>query len=862
MAHYTPPPHPLLRLRQAAVELAVILLFGLLYIAALFSADSLALQGLHPDMRLRGVEHERLSGILVPIEIGLGLSERAPGIGHLPAWNPYLGTGTPLLNNAFLYLYNPFMSLPVLALGAVQGGKIAIMLGFLLAAVNMWALAKAIGLARLARVTTALLYMISGGIIGKFLSGHFQLGLSLVWLPLVFAGLWWTLHTRHRAAPVLMAVAFALLFFSGNIYYSLHALVCCAVIALVYAIGQKLRHLLPATAAETTPETARPLRQRISGLLRAVVHPGPALWRAAAGGLMALGLSMILFLPVWAVRDHVSHEQVEFDPRTGEIASQYSLGTSLANLTLPWEAWLELEGEQLELLAAVDYAYIGPGVFLLIGGLALVGIGQHRKTAFIALLLAVGMMIWGAGQTVIVKELYWRIPLLAEFRYVGRAHAVAGLWWIVLAGIALDNLWRAIPKTALSRDHLRRIVRVLAIVLLIWAWFLFYSSANNATRMTMVLENFQLFNQLNDLRFATYPQAIGALVGLVVVALLLDTLLIPLGVWLRRRAAFSVRGLLDILGERLARLALVLLALVSVVDVLHVNSEVMDYGPPGNNFGRLYAATFGTLMDTTPFPSILEPYGPSAYDAYYSRVRTWGLNEGWTPLPVRGDLIPNNAPKLLHLPGWAIVSTEYQRGGTYELARDFVEIHDGVQVQCAARTVDTGGDPCDIESHDGSILYALPQALPYAFVASGHLLGSPEDAITQDNVRPVQALRHQMDTIEIRAAAPDAIERYYLIVQETHFPGWQASVDGEPASTVTVGAHLPGGPSAGFIGVPMQPGTHAYVLRYEPPGFAAGALISGLTLVAMAVYLSGVRLRRPRFLRRASPTPAPDAPES
>src|SRR5690606_24097725 len=120
--------------------------------------------------------------------------------------------------------------------------------------------------------------------------------------------------------------------------------------------------------------------------------------------------------------------------------------------------------------------------------------------ALIALLLALGMMIWGAGQTFVVRELYWRIPLLAEFRYVGRAHAVAGLWWIVLAGIALDNLWRAIPKTPLSLDHRRRMVRVLAIVLLIWAWFLFYSAANNATRLAMVLENFQLFNQLNDLR--------------------------------------------------------------------------------------------------------------------------------------------------------------------------------------------------------------------------------------------------------------------------------------------------------------------------------------------------------------------------
>lgn len=692
--------------------LAVIALFGVLYSAALFGRD-----GLDPGFRIQGIEHERLSGILIPVEMGLGLSERAPGIGHLPAWNPYLGTGTPLLNNAFLYLYNPFMSLPVLLMGAVQGAKIALIINLLLAGLNMWALARAIGLGRLARVTTAVLYLMSGGILSRFHSGHFQLGLSLVWLPLVFAGLWWTLHTTDRRAPVLMAVAFALLFFSGNIYYTLHALVCCTVMTLICVVGERL-------------------------------NPSRVIRRVLIAALLTLGLTAIQLIPIWLVRDYVTHQPVDFSPDTGQIASQYSLGQSLANLTIPWESWQALQNPPLNLIASVDYAYIGILPFALIAGLIFVGIGRFRLIAVIAMLLAIIMMIWGAGQTVIVNELYRRIRLLAEFRYVGRANAVAALWWIVLAGIALDQFWHALKRQKIGK----------------WA----------------------------------------------------------------------------------IRIVLVLLALFAAIDTLRVNHALIELNRPVYSFGSLYAATYGTGTDlTTPFPSILEPHGPSTYDAYYSRIRTWGLNEGWTPRPVANDPIPAEAPKLPSLPQWAIVSTEYVRGGTYELARQFVEQHNGELVQCISRDRQAA-DPCDLETAPGSILYRIPAALPYAFAADAQTLQSRADTLIPQNVQPVTSVDHRMDTITIHATAPG--EGHYLIVQEAHFPGWHAQIDGTSIETVTVGARVPNGPFTSFIGIPMQPGAHEYTLRYETPGFGIGAIISLLSVVMLVGYISGMRL--PVHLRR------------
>lgn len=791
------------------VEIAIILLFGLLYSAAFLAEEGLVLRGIDPGNRIEGVEHERLSGILIPVQTGLGLSERAPGIGHLPAWNPYLGTGTPLINNAFFYLFNPLMSLPVLLLGPVQGTKVAIIAGLLVAGINMWLLAKAIGFGRLARVTTAALYMLSGGLIAKFYSGHFQLGLSLVWLPLVLAGFWWTLQTPRRLPPVLTALAFALMFFSGNIYYTLHAMLCCGVMLLV----QLFRKDRP------------PLK--------------PMLGRAAIAAGLTLGLCMIQFLPVWTVRSQVSHDPLVFDLQTGQIASQYSLGQALANLIMPWQAWDQLRNPPANLLVAVDYAYIGPLPFILMISLAFVRQKRWRSMGLIALVLALGMMIWGAGQSFVVNGLYRHIALLSEFRYIGRAHTVAALWWIVLTGVAVDNLWRSVRKRHHALHIPVRLLRVMAVSALLWGMFLIYSLSNNSTRLALVLNNIHLFNALNNLRFTSYLQALDALIGVFVILLVIDTLLLPVDLAFLRRIERSARAIIQIVGTQLAQIALLLLALAALSDALRVNHVLISFDPPGNNFGPLYAATLGT----EPFPSIHQPHSPATYDAYYSGIRLWGLDEGWKPQPVDNNLIPDGAPWLLNLPQWAIVSTEYEGGGTYELARQFVEQNNGIRELCVVRDNPIRDDePCDIETSPGSILYRLPQALPYAFVARADTLQTRADTLTGETALPADAINHALDTITVTATAPEDEQTYYLVVQETHFTGWQAQVDEAPAETFTVGARAPGGSLTGFTAIPMQPGPHQYTLRYYPPGFTAGVLISLITGIAALIYLSGVSL--------------------
>ena len=67
-----------------------------------------------------------------------------------------------------------------------------------------------------------------------------------------------------------------------------------------------------------------------------------------------------------------------------------------------------------------------------------------------------------------------------------------------------------------------------------------------------------------------------------------------------------------------------------------------------------------------------------------------------------------------------------------------------------------------------------------------------------------------------------------LVFNEAQFPGWKASVDGRPTEMVTVNSLMRGVPIA-------RAGPHTVAMTYEPPGFAAGLVVSLVALGAFVV---------------------------
>jgi len=813
--------------RTLGIELLIITIVGIIYFllhaptlpTSEYSPPALDLRSItslisDPSIRPIGTEHERLAGVIVPIQVGL------QRYGHIPLWSSYLGNGVPLINNAFNYLFNPFHSLPILILGGVTGSKIATIIALLIAGYSMWAFGLAIGLGALARVTIGLLYMMSGGIAAKFGAGHFQLACSLAWPPLVLATLWWTLHTSKRRAPILFGISFALLLYAGNIYYVLHTAICCVVIIAL--------HLIERTQGR--------LHFRYDRVRRAVI-----------AGIFAFGLAALQFFPVWQIRDFVTHDQ-QIIHADGTLDNNYDFGQAFNNLAQEWLIW-GLH-HPLHLMDAVDYAYVGNIVFVLIllafalqiihrpfRKRPLLWKKHYTRAICAALILTFLMMLWAGGQTQPFPWLYSHIPLLAQFRYLGRTLAIAGLWWILLAGIALDMLWNWLYE--LANNHTiqeifssKRLIAAYVLAVLIWLYMVIYSASLSPDRIAMVMRNISLWVLLDGFRYTSLIDALSGLVQILLAVTVLDFLIRLVQQFItaiRHKQKFMAMEFV-IKGSRIALLGGVAFG---ILNVMAANKDAFQYSIGNVPFDTIYD-DIRRLDPNTPFPSVALPFSPFTFGAYEHEIRVWSLNEGWSPAAPKPvvSMGPFSNP-----PRWLI--TERNSDGTVRPSNihQFIEsagyqlhtcyIADGIMRQ----------QDCSVRK-SGFSLYELPQALPYAFVVSERELTTTPYAVYRDQVKPADVLLYQQDNIVIHASATwPYFDKYYLVLQEANFPGWQVTVDGVPVQPLTVPTYFVGNQTLGLIAIPAEQGSHTYTLRFEPPGLSTGILVFLGTLVVILAYL-------------------------
>lgn len=820
--------------RFPLLELTLIAFISALYFGLLAPAqtinnfdqpDGLNLQPLarlisDSSIRPDALEHERLTGGILPIKIGL------EGYGRISTWNPYLGDGVPLLNNPFNYVFNPFHSLPILVLGGVQGSKLAMFITFVIAGYSMWALGYVIRLGSVARVAVAVLYMLNGSLIAKFGAGHFQLANSLAWPPLVFACLWWTLRSKNCFAPLAVGMAFALLLYAGNIYYVLHMLVCCVVIVVAQLFGQH------------------------GG--RWQIHHD-RLWRAAIAGVFAFGLSALQFFPVWQTRDFVTHQRQIINP-DGTLQASYDLSQAFTNLTTPWQHWTTLQQPALTgLIGAVDYAYVGIFLFILItiavalAALRPVWLRQYLyekrgmgAIVFIAAVIVLLMMLWGGGQFPPIVWLYTRIPLLTEFRYIGRALAFAGLWWVVLGGVAIDFLWKpmrqhiSIPPQFAAYDRLR-LLRAVGLAGLVWLYLLIYSLAPLPTRLTMTFRNLQWWQRLDGLRFTSVLQAVEGLFILVLAGIMIDSVLLLLEQVILVRLlparldkfGLTWRGLLS----RMLRLPLLVVILIGTWDVMRSNVPAMQFIQVNDPFSTIFKVIH-EIDAETPFPAVKLPFTARSFSAYESQIRNWGLNEGWLPAALPGLL--KNGQVISNLPHWGVIVRDEQGNIPVEGDLQFLE-EAGYQLRgCYQPGTPTASDCLNLPNE--TALYEYPLALPYAFVISREQLTNQLDSVNASSVLTVTVISHRFDTVIIRATVADNTS-VLLIVQENNFPGWRAEVDGNELPISSVQTGYKDEQQLGLMAVPALPGEHTYTLRFEPPGFTAGLIVFSMTVIGGMVYV-------------------------
>ncbi len=105
---------------------------------------------------------------------------------------------------------------------------------------------------------------------------------------------------------------------------------------------------------------------------------------------------------------------------------------------------------------------------------------------------------------------------------------------------------------------------------------------------------------------------------------------------------------------------------------------------------------------------------------------------------------------------------------------------------------------------------------------------------------PAQFLRDEDEHV---ALAVDAARAGYLILEDSYYPGWEATVDGKPAKIVPA--------NEAFRAVEVPAGRHRVDFRYHPASFWVGALISGAAALLGALCLA--LMVRSRWKRVALP---------
>jgi hypothetical protein len=121
------------------------------------------------------------------------------------------------------------------------------------------------------------------------------------------------------------------------------------------------------------------------------------------------------------------------------------------------------------------------------------------------------------------------------------------------------------------------------------------------------------------------------------------------------------------------------------------------------------------------------------------------------------------------------------------------------------------------------------------------LFKQPSPAAIVEGIAPFRAgagrvlsVTRELESVRIEA---EASEDSTLVVADTWWPGWQATLDGLPATIFRADALV--------RAVRWPAGRHVLEMRYRPPEVRAGLAVSALGIAGLAAGMFALRRRRP-----------------
>lgn len=722
--------------------------------------------------------------------------------GRLPAWNPYLGAGAPLLANYQAAIFYPPNWL-MLALPGPLAMSLGALLHILWAGAGMWALTGALGYSAFGRGISALSYALSGYLIARL--GSFPTHDAAAWLP-------WLLWLVHRVAVGQrrrdvggLGLAVGLLLLAGHAQTAWYGLLGAGAFAL-WLTGWDQR--------------PRPWRRRARGLLL-----------AGAGIALGAGIAAVQLLPTVEYLRHSDRATgVDYERLTNLSYHPARLITLLAPdfFGSPADGSYYTEGAYFE-----DAAYLGVIPLIAAGTAMIAWVRTRRRDRALALasvpfwlgLALLGLFFALGKYNPAFRFFYEHVPTFDAFREPVR--------WLILTELAL---------TALAGAGVEQWGRGPRVVF--WSRL----AAAGGGGMALMALGARAWADLALPELETMALAVATTGAWVAVAALL-TLTQPLAA-----ATTTPRWL-----WRATVLLAVTLDLAWFADGLNptVSASFFERRSVERVPGRVYwfdtyqhDVTFGTDEDEAPPVEGFFDLG----DYRIAVRRRDELRASLLPNINMLDRVPsldNNDPLLPD--GHSRYTTLIEELGSRA----------GALLQAAGVTRAFGAtpegwsnaNPATAPGTGGATAWLVPEAIwagsdEEIVEALCDPAWSPARTVVLAGTSPLpgptagrqEAFSGAIGILEERPAERrfrvTADAPAYLVFAETWYPGWSATVNGAP--TPLLRANL------AFQAVAVPAGESEVVFRYRINHFVTGAAISAGALLAALTLLLGGRIRRSR----------------
>ncbi len=731
--------------------------------------------------------------------------------GAIPLWNPYMWGGAPFaadIQASLLYPVNLiyFTLAPEIT---YRGVMLLSVFHFWLAGAGMFLCLRKLLPASgfLAPLFGALAFMFSDYFIVHF--GNLNLIAQAAWLPFVFLFYHRSLTERRPGLAVWAGICFAIAATAGHIQPLLF-IALGLTWDLLYHLGLHLKDWRVRSV-----QVSREERGSAKDLLRGFREPLAAF---AITLLIGLGLAALVLVPASEMTAYTSRANYNYAQ-----ASAYSLAPAqLIGLLVPsffgrdpanyWGVWDRVEvgyAGVLTLLLAL-FALLARAA-----GPAVSSRNQEtRAEAYrFASLAALSLLLAMGGYTVLHGWFYWLVPGLGSLRAPVRFVFLMNFALAVLAAMGLDTLMRAPGEW--TRHALDRILRVapwgVGAVMLFAIPLAFYAVITGQDKDPVIFARTSA--AANGLVF--FAGLLVAGMGLLYVrqrGVLRPAMVGALAVCLLFFDLASLGSGVDVGYDDPTRTfdhPAIIRFLKSDPDLFRIDSRT--------DVWHLWQPNTSLLNGIFDVGGLINPLSLADYDRY------------WDAIPSRSS------------PHYDFLNAKYviaSKDVTLDWEK-FVPVFDADPVLNVY--LNQSALPRALIVHraiaapDREAAWVALQATDFdprtTVVVEG---GEPLDVV------PSSPARVRFDTLslnEIRLDVEVSTDAY-LVLSEVWYPGWRASVDGEPTSVLRA--------NYAFRAVRLVPGQHQVHLTFVPRSWRLGLLISGLTLLTLVGW--GVWRLRPSLL--------------